>query len=162
MKKLLGAGLAVVLMGSFAPSSDAFVRLPYSGRGYSWYCPYASHHWGTSRMIYKIKAIANKWKDWGCPGNIKSGDISKQYGGYFSPHATHRYGKDADFQPMTKYGGGQTYVGAYNYSRYYTQKFVYAMRATSYSIRVIYFNDSRVSYVRYASGHHNHLHLSIY
>ncbi len=162
MKKLISAGLATVLMASFSVSSEAFYQLPYSGRGFSWYCPYSAHHWGTSRLVYKIKAIGNKWKDWGCPGNTKVGDMSLRYGGYFPPHATHRNGTSADYQPMTRYGAAQTYVGAYNYSRYYTQKFVYAMRATPYSIRVIYFNDGGVSYVRYCSGHSNHLHLEVY
>lgn len=142
-------------------SSAGFIRLPTSGTGFYWYCPYSTHHWGVPRMINGTITMGRKWaasygKRFSC------GDMSLPQGGYFSPHSTHRDGRAQDFQPITTSGnGGQTYVGAYNYSTTWNQRFVNMMRST-FSVSFILHNNSRISGVRYASGHHNHLHLYIY
>ena len=146
---------------NFGPTSAAgFVRCPYSGTGFAWYCPYTTHHWGIPRLIGNIVTMGRRWAS-SYGGRIMCGDISLPNGGYFPPHATHRDGHASDFEPMTtSHTGGATVVGYGSYSTYWNQKFVSLMYSVC-SVSFICHNNSRISGVIYCSGHSNHLHLAV-
>ncbi len=145
-------------------SGAGFINLPASG--YGWASNVASYRrWGTPRMVYGLIAMGRSWTT-GYPGVtgriLRYSDISLQNGGYFYPHVSHRYGVDVDVSPITTSGSaGYTSVGWSSYSTYYTQKYVYLQRRT-WSVNVIFHNNSRISGVTYWPGHYNHLHTRIY
>ena len=145
-------------------SRVGFVNLPSSG--YGWVSNVASYRrWGKPRMIVGLETMGRRWKD-GYPGSsghiLRYSDISLMNGGYFSPHVSHRLGVDVDVSPITTSGSaGYTYVGAWSYSTYYTQKYVHLIRST-WSVQYIFHNNSRISGVSYWPGHANHLHIRIY
>ena len=146
---------------NLGPTSAAgFVRLPTSGTGFYWYCPYSTHHWGVPRLVSGTITMGRKWAA-AYGKRFTCGDMSLTNGGYFPPHSTHRDGRAEDFQPITTSGnGGQTQVGAWNYSTTWNQRFVSMMYST-FSVSFILHNNSRISGVQYSSGHHNHLHLYV-
>ena len=89
------------------------------------------------------------------------GNISLENGGYMAPHSSHQQGVDVDVRPMRTDGqeaGVTIHQSAYSRSR--TQALVSDFRR-ELSIRIILFNDSGVSGVRYWSGHDNHFHVSM-
>ncbi len=149
-------------------SSVGFINLPTSGYGWTSYRP-SSELWGKPRMINGLISIARRWKD-GYPGvkghTITVGGISLKNGGYFPPHQTHRLGVDVDLTPITTSGSASySYYGCYyyssNYSLYYTRLYVKLQRST-WSVKYMCFNDSRVAGATYCSGHSSHMHTDIY
>lgn len=89
------------------------------------------------------------------------GDLSLATGGPMPPHAAHRDGRHADLRPLRKDGGRRpTSLGDPMYSRRHTRILVEALRSCS-SVTEIRFNDSDMAGVRYAEGHHNHLHIEV-
>ena len=150
------------------PSRAGFLNLPTHGYGWTSYRP-GSELWGTPRMIHGLIAIARKWKD-GYPGvkgrTITVGGISRMNGGYFPPHQTHQRGVDVDLTPITRSGNASySYYGTFyyssNYSLYYSQRYARLQRSVL-NVRVMLFNDRRISGTTPWSGHSNHFHPSIY
>ena len=145
-------------------SAAGFINLP--GSGYGWYSNTAAYRrWGVPRMVYGLITMGRAWTT-GYPGVsgrvLVYSDISLQNGGYFYPHVSHRHGVDVDVSPVTTSGSaGYTSVGWSNYSTWYTQKYVNLIRRT-WSVNVIFHNNSRIWGVLYWPGHYNHLHIRIY
>ena len=138
--------LALAAGGFGASRAEAgFVQLPRSSTGMRWYCPVASHHWGTPRLVNKLLLLGRSWRR-STGGTVRVGDMSLPRGGRFRPHATHRDGKAADLGTM-----GST---ARN------QRFVNLMHGTG-GVSFILFNGRGIRGVRRAAGHNDHMHLQI-
>lgn len=144
-------------------SYNGFLHLPASG--YGWYSGAPSgNRWGVPRMVNGFILMGRHWAN-GYPGvkgkRIRSNAISRKYGGYFPPHATHRYGKNIDVSPIMDSGnGGIVYIYQGAYSRYYTSKLVRLERAVWY-VHSILFNDTKIAGCRWYRGHNNHMHVTI-
>ncbi len=149
--------------GDLPKSSVGFVNLPPSGPGFYTYQK-AYRRWGRPGMIYGLMRAADSWRA-AHPTypRIGIGDLSRKLGGKFSPHVTHREGKDADIRPVarTAYEGPLT-VSSGSYSSERTRTWFVSHLVKHAPVYRILYNDSKIykslSYVRYYKGHHNHHH----
>lgn len=109
-----------------------------------------------------LTAIAQKWKQSYCPNGggckLSWGDISHRTKPRYNGHVSHTDGNCVDIRPMRKGGfsdSGLTYK-ARDYDRQKTSDFI--KLAKSMGASVMLFNDTKLG-TRYASGHHNHIHV---
>ena len=94
------------------------------------------------------------------------GHISREHGGFFPPHSSHRTGLDADIRPIRK-GGTQCQFGASwqsaSYARRGTRILIVAIRkAAPQRVKAIWFNDPvliQKGFTDYMPGHDDHLHV---
>jgi peptidoglycan hydrolase-like protein with peptidoglycan-binding domain len=129
-------------------------------------CPYSDDgRWGTASTIRNIRGAGNRFRR-EHRGRVAVGHISKEHGGYLSPHVSHRVGLDADFRPVRKdkdqCDQGTTWQGA-AYARRGTRLMVEAIRkAAPQRVKVIWFNDPELvqkGITEYLAGHDDHLHV---
>lgn len=136
----------------------------YGGSGTGWYHygDDGNDDWGTANVIAQLKKVALNWYySVGSP-RIGVGDISREHGGYFSPHSSHRDGLDTDIRPMRNDGvEGATQWNWGSYSRSLTRLLLQMLWDTGMVTRIL-FNDpvliSEGLCTSY-SGHDNHLHV---
>ena len=140
-------------------SRVGFIQLRASGSGFVAYSSSPTKRWGKPALIYGIERVAAAWAPTRRP-RIAVGNISKENGGFFPPHLSHRNGVDADFRPMRTDGEGAVTIYSSRYSRSRTQDLMNRFRR-AVSVRSIFFNDRRTSGTSYIPGHHNHFHLRI-
>lgn len=161
----MGGGATPAPSGGLPTSSAGFVQLPASGPGFYAYSS-GDRRWGVPNMVYKLMTAASTWKSQhaGWP-RIGVGDISKKYGGYFPPHASHQHGKDVDIRPVRTYGEGPVTVGWSTYSHSRTKDWITHHVKKYMNVNLIFFNDSAIYnplwYVQYWSGHFDHMHVRI-
>ncbi len=133
-----------------------------SGAGWYHYGDDGNDDWATANVIAHLKKVALDWYySVGSP-RIGIGDISREHGGYFSPHSTHRDGLDTDIRPIRNDGvEGPTQWNWGTYSRSLTRLLLQMLWDTGMVTRIL-FNDPVLiseglcsSY----SGHDNHLHV---
>jgi Putative peptidoglycan binding domain/Penicillin-insensitive murein endopeptidase len=129
-------------------------------------CRYSDHgRWGTAGAIRFLRGAGTAF-DKANRGKVAVGHISKEHGGPFSPHASHRVGLDADLRPIRKQKNqcqmGTTW-GSSAYARAGTRMLIQAIRkAAPQRVKVIWFNDPvliQKGYTEYMSGHDDHLHV---
>jgi peptidoglycan hydrolase-like protein with peptidoglycan-binding domain len=148
--------------GAPATSVPVDTPLPASGMGFYSYTS-ADNRYGTAATISALQAIAAEWNRLHSSGpRIGIGHISRQGGGEFPKHSTHREGLNVDIRPVRS-DRGESPVSYTNsgYSRTLTQELVntiYANRVLGVSS--ILFNDSGVQRVTPYSGHDDHLHVT--
>lgn len=153
---LQGSGVSAP---SARPTSAAgFVQLAANGDGFDTYSS-PGERWGLPQLIYGVERAGVAWKQTG-NARMGVGHISKENGGAFPPHSSHRYGKNLDVRPMKTSGEGPVTIFQSAYSRSRTQALIDLLKAETNAQSVL-FNDRNVSGVRYYSGHDNHFHLSI-
>ncbi len=111
----LVVGASALLFGCFgspsplAPGVSGSVGLPYhgvltdaaelprSGPGFSRYRPYGLRNFGTPALVLAIERAALTVEKLAPHGqSLMVGDLSAQYGGKISGHASHRTGRDVD------------------------------------------------------------------
>lgn len=140
-------------------SRAGFIQLASSGPGWAAYGA-AYKRWGRPTLVYGIERVARRQAR-RSRTRMGVGNISLENGGRMPPHSSHQRGVDVDVRPMRSDGreaGVTIHQSAYSRSR--TQALVSDFRR-ELSIRIILFNDSGVSGVRYWSGHDNHFHVSM-
>lgn len=142
--------------GSRPVSRAGFIQLPASGPGFYAYSA-SSGRWGVPRLIYAAERVGARLLQEGRP-RMGVGNVSKENGGAFPPHSSHRLGVDIDVRPGRTSGEAPVTITDSAYSRERTQRMIDLFRA-EVSVRLVLFNDSGVSGVQYYSGHHNHFHL---
>lgn len=130
-----------------------------TGTGFYHYNDDGNDDWGTANAIAQMKKVA---VDFHATYGIRLGigDISREHGGDFPPHSSHKNGLDVDIRPPRKDSveGPCYYTDSSCYSRTRAQKLVDLLWATGQVERIL-FNDPYVTGVTYASGHDNHLHV---
>ncbi|MGE0707115.1 MAG: SH3 domain-containing protein [Planctomycetota bacterium] len=141
-------------------SRAGFIQLRASGPGYAAYSA-ASGRWGVPRFIYAIERAARRWKAEGRRARLRVGDISRENGGYFYPHVSHRVGKDADISPLRN-DGRELPVTRFDraYSRALTAHAIQLLR-NELRPSLVLFNDRGVGGVTYWPGHDNHFHYRV-
>jgi hypothetical protein len=129
-------------------------------------CRYSDDgRWGTAGTIRHLRGAGARF-DKAHRGRVAVGHISKEHGGYFPPHASHRIGLDVDIRPVRKQGNqcklGTTWKGE-AYARLGTRLMIEAIRkAAPQRVKVIWFNDPVLiekGYTEPMSGHDDHLHV---
>lgn len=135
-----------------------FIQLAASGDGFVGFLA-ASGRWGVPQLVYGIERAGVRWKRTGFP-RMGIGHISREFGGRFPPHQTHRFGKNLDVRPVRTRGEGPITITQSLYSRSRTQQLIDLLRTETQAFAVL-FNDRGVRGVRYFRGHHNHFHLSV-
>jgi peptidoglycan hydrolase-like protein with peptidoglycan-binding domain len=134
-------------------------QLAQAGHGGSYSYSKAERQYGTDEMLRVLAGTAAELKRIGREMGV--GDISFAQGGEMPPHKSHRSGKDVDLRPIRAAGGrGPTSVGEATYDREGTRALVEALRSHS-SVRLILFNDTEISGVKFYPKHDNHLHVSM-
>jgi hypothetical protein len=142
-------------------SSAGFINLPASGEGfYSYQSAY--RRWGVPRLIYGIQRAARRYtREASGRPRLGTGDISKELGGAFSPHVSHRYGTDLDARPMRNDGLEQSVRHTDSaYSRSLTQRILDLLKSELDEILIL-FNDTAIPGTTWYSGHSNHFHFRI-
>lgn len=148
---------------SLAQDAIQFV-LPESGPGF---CGYnrernGRDQYGTRETIEAIKRIGAEWfkSESNCP--VQIGDISRQGGGNFPPHATHKDGKAFDARPVrtdSKMLPVTIFEGVYDRAR--TAKLFRLIKQLIPTSSIL-FNDKeliRLKLCKRAKGHDNHFHV---
>jgi hypothetical protein len=129
-------------------------------------CRYSDDgRWGTAGTIRNLRGAGARFNK-ANRGRVAVGDISRQHGGYFPPHSSHRVGLDADIRPIRK-GGTQCQLGttwqSASYARRGTRLLIEAIRkAAPQRVKVIFFNDPVLiekGLTEFVSGHDDHLHV---
>lgn len=139
-------------------SRAGFIQLKASGPGFTTYQA-GYRRWGKPALIYGLERAGRQWAQRGRRPRMRFGDISRENGGRFSPHVSHRVGEDVDMGPMRNDGReAPTVVGYRSYSRPLTHEMIRLLMA-NIRVELILFNDSRIPETRYYRGHANHLHL---
>jgi len=148
-------------------SAAGFIQMPAGGSGFYAYVG-GDRRWGTPAMVYGLIDAAASWggehPEW---DRISIGDISRENGGYFPPHASHRVGKDVDIGVITNDNSeGYSEVGWSNYSYWRNRDLIVDHLAQHLDIKVIFLNDpdiqAELGYVQEWPGHENHLHVRIW
>ena len=139
-------------------SAAGFIQLPASGTGFYGYTA-SSGRWGVPRLIYAAERVGRRLAQEGRP-RMGVGNVSKENGGTFPPHSSHKRGVDMDVRPGRTSGEGPVTISDSAYSRERTQRMINLFRA-EVSVRTVLFNDPGVSGVQSYSGHHNHFHVSV-
>lgn len=139
-------------------SSAGFIQLASSGTGFYAYGT-SSKRWGRPEVVYGIERVGRRVNS-----NLRLrmgvGNISLQNGGRMPPHSSHRRGVDVDVRPMRS-DGRQAAVTIHQsaYSRSRTRSVISYFKS-EIRTRIVLFNDSGISGVRYWAGHANHFHFS--
>jgi murein endopeptidase len=110
-----------------------------------------------------VQAIASDWQRAHPSGpRLGIGNISRQGGGAFPPHSTHREGLNVDIRPVRndRAESPVRYTDS-AYSRSLTQELVNLIHANPIlSVSSILFNDAGVQGVKWYQGHDDHLHVT--
>jgi hypothetical protein len=134
------------------------IPLP-EGEGYYSYSP-PENQFGTPETIDVIQQAGKKASELGLP-QFSVGDISKQGGGPFPPHASRQFGRDIDIRPLQTTGArGPVSVGQPLYSRDYTNQIIQIFRSDP-RVGANYFNDTRIPGTTWGRGHDNHFHVRV-
>jgi uncharacterized protein YraI len=149
--------------GTRPTSGAGFIQMKASGPGfYTYQAGY--RRWAKPELIYGVERAGRKWQasSSGLRPSLGIGDISRENGGRFSPHVSHRYGVDMDARPLRKdtVRAGVTITQS-AYSRANTQAYFDILRS-ELNVKLILFNDRNVRGRQYYRGHSNHFHLRIY
>ncbi|RMG06671.1 MAG: hypothetical protein D6731_25205 [Planctomycetota bacterium] len=156
-----GSYLRRVLPDGTVVSRAGFINLPAAGEGFYSYQP-AYRRWGTPTLVYGIQRAARRWirEDPRRP-RLGTGDMSRENGGYFPPHVSHRYGTDLDARPMRNDGREAPVLHTDStYSRPLTRRILELLRA-ELPETLILFNDTKIPGVTWYRGHSNHFHFRI-
>jgi peptidoglycan hydrolase-like protein with peptidoglycan-binding domain len=136
--------------------------LPDGGRGYRTYGRDGNDQFGLSSTIRNLQSLGEAWADRHPDINIFIGDISKRNGGPFSPHSSHKDGRDVDLRPFRHNGvPGPVEVGNPAYDHVLTRELVLLIREMFPGVKIL-FNDPvliNANLTRFFAGHHNHLHV---
>jgi hypothetical protein len=133
-------------------------RMPKSGLGFT--TSANDYKYGVPETIEALKAIAQEWHRRRPAIQFMVRDISRQGGGKFSTHASHRIGLDADVQLWV--GSQKVCMNNPNYAKWrpYVQELVSVIRANPVlKVKTIGFTDRQVNNVSYWAGHTCHLHI---
>ena len=136
--------------------------MPASGPGFMCYGP-VEKRYGRSEVIQVLKKVGAEWaKAYPNGPVLRIGNISYQNGGPMAPHKSHQNGIDVDFGPVSNTNQAVPITWQVNqYSRERTQDLVKRLQNSGIlNVRIILFNDPRVSGVQPCRGHDNHLHVS--
>lgn len=140
-------------------SRAGFIQLSASGPGRGTYTV-SSERWGRPRLVYGLERVGRAWQHPQRP-RMMIGDMARQNGGYFPPHASHRDGRDVDVLPVrsTKSEAGVTiYDRAYSRAR--TRTLIGLFRRHM-PIALVLFNDRGVGGVTPYPNHHHHFHARV-
>ncbi|MBL4846192.1 MAG: penicillin-insensitive murein endopeptidase [Planctomycetes bacterium] len=143
--------------GGRRSSRVGFVALRASGPGfYSYKTP--SRRWGKPQLVYGLERAARIWSQRGRRPRIAIGDISRENGGRFRPHVTHRLGEDVDIR-LIRNDGREASVSRFQsaYSRSLTRESIEIVRS-QIPTELILFNDRAIPGVRSYAGHDSHWH----
>jgi hypothetical protein len=122
-----------------------------------------ARQYGRKVMIDALVKIGHRWTQLHPNGpRIGVGDISKQGGGEFSPHKSHRKGTDVDIRPVRSDGKqARTHHEVVEYSRGLTRELVKVFLDVG-PVEFIFFNDPQLiseGLTRNWPGHNDHLHM---
>jgi Putative peptidoglycan binding domain/Penicillin-insensitive murein endopeptidase len=129
-------------------------------------CPYSNDgRWGTAGTIRHVRGAGARFRTGG-RGRMAVGHISREHGGFLSPHVSHRVGLDVDIRPARRDGDqcrlGTTWQSS-SYARHSTRLMIEAIRrAAPQRVEVILFNDPALvqkGLTEHVSGHDDHLHV---
>jgi hypothetical protein len=129
-------------------------------------CRYSDEgRWGTASTIRHLRGAGSRFKK-EHRGRVAVGHISREHGGHFPPHASHRIGLDADVRPIRKQKNqcklGTTWQST-AYARFGTRLLIEAIRkAAPQRVKVIWFNDPVLidkGFTEPMSGHDDHVHV---
>lgn len=117
-----------------------------------------------------LTSVLQDWKKNFCPNGggcrIAWGDISHEHMAEFHGHASHNRGYCIDIRPMRKPSSGfadsPLAFWQDDYDPKMTAKFIQFLKSKGANTRQLFFNDPNVrrqTGAKYASGHHNHIHV---
>lgn len=144
--------------GTARPLAPVNTRLPKRGIGFT--TSNNNYKYGLPETIEALKAIAKMWHSRHPDIQFMVRDISRQGGGKFSTHSSHRIGLDADVQLWIQ--GQKVCMSNRNYPawRPYVQELVSVIRNNSIlAVKTIGFTDAKVKNVSHWSGHTCHQHI---
>jgi peptidoglycan hydrolase-like protein with peptidoglycan-binding domain len=139
-----------------------FVKLPKSGAGFTTYSRErdGADQWALPDVVCALLYLGSKRA--GAFPDFSVGDMSKQGGGKFLGHSSHKDGQDVDIRPMRT--DSQNAPVQYNwspYSRAHTRSFLQDLRRFCV-IEAVLFNDPELvkeKLCKSYKGHDNHIHV---
>ncbi len=144
--------------------SHFFDLTRYGSSGTGWYHYYddGNDDWGTANVIAQLLKVARDWYYQVGSPRIGISDTSREHGGYFPPHQTHRDGLDTDIR-ILRNDGKEASTKWYwsSYSRSLTRLLLQMLWDTGMVSRVL-FNDPTLineGLCTYYDGHDDHLHV---
>ena len=147
--------------GATRPLALVNIRMPKSGPGFT--TSNNNYKYGVPETIEALKAIAREWRKRRPDVQFMVRDISRQGGGKFSTHKSHRIGLDADVQLWV---GRQKVSSTHsNYAkwRHYIEELALIIRRNpALPVKRVWFQDKarRTKNVDHTdSGHTRHLHI---
>lgn len=130
------------------------------GTGYYRYSR-PSEQWGAPKTISFIERLGRLFDQLNPGQEFGVGDISKEGGGSFPPHSSHRQGTDIDIRPL-RLDDAREPVTFRNseYDDLATQDLVNQIKLLEPDAGIL-FNDRNISGVKGYRGHDNHLHIKL-
>lgn len=120
--------------------------------------------WGTASVIGQLERLGVRQAALG--RTVAANDISRELGGDFPPHSTHKTGLDVDLRPMRADGKECVSGCVYSttcYDRAATRTVISQLRESG-RVKSVIFNDPTLiaefaGFVTSAAGHDDHLHV---
>lgn len=140
--------------------------LPESGRGFRTYNrePGGADQYGLPSTVDFFVRLGEAWENEGQEVPFQVGDLSRQGGGPFPPHSSHKNGNEADLRPFRRDGEmAPCTIFDLEYDQDTTRDFIQLVRESNPSA-VILFNDPQLvdeGLCRFYPGHYNHLHVRL-
>jgi peptidoglycan hydrolase-like protein with peptidoglycan-binding domain len=156
---------AVPVLAPSVPASAASVDtlLPVAGRGFTTFNrdPGGADQFGRASTVLAIQTLGAAWAETHSVP-IFVGDISRKGGGAFSPHSSHKDGRDVDLRPFRHNGEpGATNINDPSYDHALTRELVVLVGRKFADVRIL-FNDRALvtdGLTKPFAGHDNHLHV---
>ncbi|MDQ1640549.1 MAG: penicillin-insensitive murein DD-endopeptidase [Pyrinomonadaceae bacterium] len=119
---------------------------------------------GQASTIDAAVRVAAAWDVLHSQRPFSIGQISKNGGGPFPPHKSHRLGVDVDIRPMRTDGNNEPVtISDSEYDRTLTTSLITLWWKTA-PVQNVFFNDPTViaaGLSQFVSGHHNHFHVRL-
>jgi penicillin-insensitive murein endopeptidase len=142
------------------------VQLPESGTGFvtNNRCENGACQFGQESAIDAAEAVGVAWNALHSDRPFSIGQISKEGGGPFPPHKSHRVGLDIDVRPMRKDGENEPVtISDPEFDLALTTELIKLWWQKA-PVQNVFFNDQSViaaGLSQFVNGHHNHFHVRL-
>lgn len=152
-------GATLAALSPVALNRSPEVLVPYRpGHGLYVKTSGSSSLFGTPKTLASLERLARRVAE-KLGANVGVIDISLEAGGRHPPHSSHRRGIDVDIRPLRNDRKNLPVdISDAAYSHDLTKAMVGFLREDP-NVELILFNDTKISGVKRADGHGNHLHV---